>query len=225
MSRKEDFIGLSSMKIWIAVLLGMTALMVIVYSVMSWTRNHRSLTARVFQDGAFVMSAETPWGISPDELWPKLQWVSSAKMTEDRYQQLVHGTKTAEDGSYEIIPFEIRRYRESKIELTTHYQMSAEGHLISGSFQSEEDDSAAIRPEAAKYVRAICALPVQGDTPEEEILAELEKQDFRGGSWFWQAGDTKLELSVKVTVSSTSKSGYAAILSIRLYGPEAFSQS
>ncbi len=222
MAKKDEYTGLGSMKIWIFVLLGMAGLSAIVYCSMRWARNNQSLMERVYVNGAFTMGAKAPWGITPEELYPNLRYITGDRIRDnDKYNEIQKLSEVQKDGSFNIVPYETQKYKESELELSARYHMSPDRVLVSGVFASDEDDLDLIRQAAEAYVRAVSALPVEAETPEQEILAVLEAEGIVTGSWTWRAGETGLEIAVRSTRSSVFESGYAGTLEIRIFGPGA----
>lgn len=221
MAKKEEFIGLGSMKIWIFVLIGMAAVASIVYYSMRLSTWNRSLMERVYVEGSFTMGTKTPWGISPEELLPNLRYITGDRIRDtEKYDEVRKQSEVQKDGSFTIIPYETQRYRESELELSARYHISPDRALVSGVFVSDEEDFEKIRAAAKDFVKAVSALPVEAETPEEEICAALDAKGTKAkGSWVWRAGDTRLEIAVDVRLSSLSESGYSGTLEIRLFGP------
>ena len=222
MARREDeFIGFGSMKIWIGVLLGMALVSSIVFYTMDWFKNNQPLMKRVYADGCFVMGDNAPWGATSDDLYAKLRFATGDR---DRVSDLLKIQKLSapeKDGSFNIVPYETKKYRETELPLSTYYHMNPDKRLVSGVFYSEEEDYAVVLEEVTKIVKAVSALPVEAEASEDGILAELNREGFEKGEWTWRAGQTRFRLIVKSNMSTLYKSRRAGTVEIHILGPDA----
>jgi len=218
MKREDEFIGFGSMRIWLAVLAGLVGVCVLVFYGIGFVRSHQSLMSRVYRNGEFTMGAKTPWGQTPDEVWANISWGAGEKTTTDLYNARNEAAKKKADGSYGIVSFDNRRYRESEWTLRAVYHISGEDRLVSGAFVSVEKPLEEVRREAAAFVKSASRLPVTAETPEAAALAALADETFTDGAFVYRAGKTRMEIAIVSRLDSLSPSGRSGTLEVRVYG-------
>jgi len=179
-----------------------------------------TLAERILGDGQFVPAQDLAWGTDRETLVPTLPGMQDVVLDD-----ALHWYTSDEDGFYAASKLQDSYYEDGVFVYRHGYSFDAQGKLDAVSFSTTNEKTyewTKAKESFLKFVSGIHAASPEEGPNFEAVEAELNREDFRFGHWWWQYGDTVLE----ATLIKDAKVPEGCLepecsVDIRVWGPDA----